>query len=308
MSRAAAVSTHADASEASREVLGHGGTALKAVLSGFFAAAGAAPGVIFGPATILVGGIGTGVRVFDGRCRQPGLEGRRPRGFLSEEEVPLSARIAVPGAIWAAAVAGGYHQGASLTACVRPGVTRAKKAGAEGRARLLDHIASHGPRTFLQAGVRQAWLTQFGAVEGGLVQPKDLEPRTELDAESASYTDGLGPSWSGEDCSRANLGQEHAVLAIDGAGMFVAMSFRELPDEVRLDGFDAAVPLLAEPVMRGVPRVAPGVALPSGARLRLAFAQGRVEAVRALAGDQLLELYRDHHSREVTINAPGMLL
>jgi gamma-glutamyltranspeptidase/glutathione hydrolase len=52
--------------------LAKGGTAIDAVLAGYFAAAGAYPGVLLGPVTLLLGGTGSGDRAFDGRVGQPG--------------------------------------------------------------------------------------------------------------------------------------------------------------------------------------------------------------------------------------------
>ena len=78
---------------AAGEELAKGGSAVDAVLSGYFAAAGAYPGVLLGPVTLLIGGTGSGDRAFDGRVRQPGKNAKRPRGTLPGEEPPLAARV-----------------------------------------------------------------------------------------------------------------------------------------------------------------------------------------------------------------------
>ena len=52
--------------DASGALLGKGGNAVDAVVSGVFAAAGAAPGVLLGPVQILWGGAGLGLRAVDG--------------------------------------------------------------------------------------------------------------------------------------------------------------------------------------------------------------------------------------------------
>ena len=112
--RALAMSNDPIAEEAAIAQLSQGGSAVGAVLAGFFAAAGGYSGVLLSPLTILVAGIGTGGRAFDGRLRQPGLGTKRPRGFLPEEAIPSAARIAVPASVAAAAVANAYDGAKSL--------------------------------------------------------------------------------------------------------------------------------------------------------------------------------------------------
>ena len=69
--RALAISNDPIAEEAALAQLSQGGSAVGAVLAGFFAAAGGYSGVLLSPLTVLVAGIGTGGRAFDGRLRQP---------------------------------------------------------------------------------------------------------------------------------------------------------------------------------------------------------------------------------------------
>jgi hypothetical protein len=97
------------------------------------------------------------------------------------------------------------------------------------------------------------------------------------------------------------------MLAVDAQGLFVGMIFRDLPDRNRLEGFDVTVPLLGKPVFRGVTRLAPGSPLETGARLRFWKPDARTEAIRLQAGDQILALFRDHQTREVTAEVPGIL-
>ncbi|HYP88320.1 MAG TPA: hypothetical protein VEQ59_09200, partial [Polyangiaceae bacterium] len=80
--RALARSNDALCEAAAGEVLARGSTAIDAVIAGYFAAAGAYPGVLFGSVTVLLGGTGSGDRAFDGRVRQPGRNAKRPRGTL----------------------------------------------------------------------------------------------------------------------------------------------------------------------------------------------------------------------------------
>ena len=60
------------AEEAAQHILAEAGTAADALIAGFFAAAGARPGVLFSPVQTLIAGPGVGARAFDGRARQPG--------------------------------------------------------------------------------------------------------------------------------------------------------------------------------------------------------------------------------------------
>ena len=303
MPRAQANATHVAAHEAAQESLAAGGTALRAVLSGFFAASGADPGALFGPTCLLVGGVGVGARAFDGRPLQPGAEGRRPRGFTEGEPIP-SAQVAIPGSIWAASVAAGYLTGASLAACVRPGVSVARKQGAQRRAQLLDIIGSWGPRAFLEPSVRHSWLTEFGAVEGGTVQPRDLEPRGDLDA-AADGASVLVPPWSLAGSGAAVVaagdpGVEHGIVAVDTAGTFVGLSFRILPTSLTLADWEVKVPLLAHPVRRGVTRVAPGTRLACTFQLSLERAGATVVCVAAGPEGHQARLYRNPQTREVS--------
>ena len=73
------------------------GNAADAVVCGLFSAAVLEPSVLLGPAQILVGGTGVGMRAIDGRCRQPGSGSKRPRGYLDGAPIPDAARVATPG-------------------------------------------------------------------------------------------------------------------------------------------------------------------------------------------------------------------
>ena len=62
--RSGAIANDRVAEEAAQELLSSGGSAVGAVLSGFFAAAGGYAGVLLGPVSVLVGGVGIGMRGF----------------------------------------------------------------------------------------------------------------------------------------------------------------------------------------------------------------------------------------------------
>lgn len=304
MQRAICISSHALAAEYGSRVLETRDSALEAVLAGFFAAAAAEPGVLFGPLGLLAGGTGEGARAYDGRARQPGLLGKRPRGYLPGQEPGVAARVAIPLGISALAVATSYHGQVSLGACCRSAITLAKQEGASGRAELLSHVGGLGARALTESGVQRAWLSQFGPVQEGQVTSADLGARTGLDVLAEDHGDELRLPWStpaveGKD---SEVGVRHALLAVDARGLFVGLQFTALASSVELVGYEVTVPLLAAPVWRGVPRVAPGTPLGGVLPMRLGREGGAVVRIEAElgAGRAPLCLYRQRETREVT--------
>ncbi len=268
--RGAVVSSHTLAQENSSQTLQSGGSALKSCLAGFFAAAGAQPGILFSPLTILVGGIGAGVRVFDGRARQPGIQGKRPRGFLDSDDVPTAATAAVPGSINAASLACAYHSGTSLLSCIRVGETEAKRAGAAGRQSLLEQLAGRGTQALGEGALRRAFLAEFGAAAQGNMALADLTTSPEVDHQALEAKDEFRVPWAEEGQSTAsNLGEQHISIAADGSGLFVALSFWNLPEHCALQDYQVHLPASAVPVLRGVTRPIPGLPIASPCDLRL---------------------------------------
>lgn len=309
MLRAAALSTHPEANEVASEVLKDGGTALGAALSGFFVAAGNEPGVLFAPLTVLVAEGGGGARVFDGRCRQPGVGAKRPRGFLPNETIPEAAYAAVPGSVAAAAVACAYGPGTSFGAVVRRGITAARKAGASRRAALLDRVAGLGAAVLGDPLLKGTLLGELGPAQGGLFSSGDLAPPRQLDWPAEEQGDLWIPPWarafveaassqgegnpgessSAEACPKevgpAEVGPEevgraaapedpsptrhHVICAVDVRGRFVAVAFESCQQGIELPDVELVLPRIAVPVRRGVPRVEPGSALPGRAPLAI---------------------------------------
>jgi hypothetical protein len=303
MPRALCVSSHEVAGEYGARSLETRDSALEAVLTGFFAAAAVEPGVLFGPLALLAGGTGEGARAYDGRVRQPGLLGKRPRGYLPEQEPAAAARVAVPTGISALAVSTSYHGDVSWAAACRPGISLARQAGAAGRAELLNHVAGLGARALSETSVSRAWMSQFGPVQEGQVTAGDLKARAGLDLLASDDGARLGLPWPAATGPDANQGgKAHALVAVDARGLFVALAFTALSSPLELAGYEVTVPLSAEPVFRGVSRVAPGTplggVLPVGL-VREAGAIARVEAELG-AGRARLCLYRDRETREVT--------
>jgi hypothetical protein len=273
--RHAALASDAIAQKAAEDQLAASGSALAAVLSGFFAAAGESSGVLLGPVTVLVGGVGQGARVFDGRLRQPGLGTRRPRGFPSDAEVPEAASVAVPSGPFAAIIAHAYGAGASLNAVIRPGIDAAERAGAPQRAAVLSRLAAVGAAALSEPAFRRPLLHAGSTSEGGLVTPSDLEPPPSIDfAASEMSTDNgtwLSAPWAASAGTGTLVGRGAGVCAADSHGVFAALCYRVADSGAWLEELGLLAHLSAVPVLRGVTRVTPGTRLdaPFPAALRV---------------------------------------
>lgn len=252
---------------AAGDELARGGTAIDAVLAGYFAAAGAYPGVLLGPVTLLIGGTGSGDRAFDGRVRQPGKNAKRPRGTLPGDQPPLAARVGVPCSVPALAVAVGYGAQATLRRLVQPGVALARERGAERRAGVLSRVGEVGALAFSEPELSRALVRAFGAPNGGLVTPADFARPEGLDVPAArddhAATRVLAAPWASQ--AQTAFVRGATVSAIDVNGMFVAAAFECQPEALYVEELELSAPLLAAPTLRGVPRVAPGVAIPAAA-------------------------------------------
>ncbi len=246
-------------------------SAVAAVVAGFFAAAGAHADVLLGPVTLLVAGIGTGGRVFDGRLRQPGLGAKRPRGFVSEE-VPIASRVALSTSVAAATVALAYDRRTTLTAAARAGARAAAAANAPERSRLLERVAEVGPAALTESSFVRPLLHLASPSEGGLLTPADFVAATDvvLAAEERSIrgTMTFEPPWSDlEGEPVAPGGERHAVCAVDAAGVYAALAYERIGSGLDVPALGLVAPLGATPVRRGTPRVRPGQRLPAPAAL-----------------------------------------
>ena len=251
---------------AAAEELAKGTSAIDAVLAGYFAAAGAYPGVLLGPVTLLLGGTGTGDRAFDGRVRQPGKNAKRPRGTLPGEEPPAASRVGVPCSVPALAVAVGYGAQATLGRLVQPGVALARERGAERRAAVLSRVGEVGALAFSEPELSRAMVRAFGAPNGGLVTPGDFARPEGLDVpalRSEAATTRLSAPWAEQ--AKSAFVRGATVSAIDINGMFVAAAFECQPEGLYVEELELSAPLLATPTLRGVPRVAPGSTIAAAA-------------------------------------------
>lgn len=283
-----AVGNQPIAVQAAQEFLLSGGSAVGAVLSGFFAACGAHAGILLGPLSILIAGIGSGVRVFDGRLRQPGLGTKRPRGFLNEHEIPPAARVAVPQSIAAAVVAQAYDGGGPITEVLKRGIRQARQVGSEARAEVLQSIRGQGAKAMSSPSVARPLLHIAGISEGGLLTSADLAAVSDLDFAARSHPtvpDWMEAPWAGDDAaphpSKMNSGDSLLMVlsAVNGRGVFAGAAYEWTTNGIAIEELDLEAPACAIPVMRGITRIAPGCSLPSAVPLAIQIVTGQTVAI-----------------------------
>jgi hypothetical protein len=309
--RAAALASDAQAESVAQASLAAGGGALDAAISGFFGAAAVHPGVLLSPIAVLVGGVGEGGRLFDGRSLQPGRGTRRPRGFADANAIPDAARVPIPTSIATLSYAHAYAHGRSWRSLVEPAIGLAERNGAPQRARFLERIAEVGAGALADSNYRRPLLRLGSAAEGGLVTPSDLEP-PELAAEPLAERKLDGADWLVAPGSGGNETQSaSAVLSVDAQGVFAAVAYRRVELGRVVDELELLVPLSAVPVVRGVPRVAPGTRLGSGFALglciderarpiELSFEPWRSSLGEITSGSARLSVRRDPETRLVS--------
>jgi hypothetical protein len=265
--RAHALASDPAVEEAARAELAASKSAVAAVVAGYFAAAGARPGVLLGPLTLLVAGVGAGGRAFDGRLRQPGIGAKRPRGLLPGQEVSRAARVALSTSVAALSVALAYDRTRTLTVLARVGARAAVDAGASTRAALLERMSAAGPGALGESRFARSLLHVAGAAEGGMLASGDFGAPDDVSAEAAIKAGRAGNTleapWAREAVLAGSTG--HAACAVDGRGVFAALCFREITDGLAVDELELTAALAAVPVRRGEPRVRPGERLPCGA-------------------------------------------
>ena len=236
------------------------GNAVDAVCAGVLAACANDPGVIMGPVHVLVAGPGFGVRCIDGRLHQPGKNAPRPRGFVSIEEIPLAARVAVPSLPTAIATAITMFGTQTPRQVAAPALDALERK--HPRRALLEAIAREGPSVLAKDPFADALTTAFGRLAGGVMTRDDLlAPRSP--AEPCRIEDGgaFAPftSLDAEDVPHGDL---HVVCAADRRGGIAVACYEIARDGFAVDALGVLAPLRAEPVMRGVRRVDPGATLP----------------------------------------------
>lgn len=278
--RRAAAGSESHVAQAAREVLERG-NAVDAVVAGVLMAAAESPGVLLGPLQFLAGGAGAGLIAIDGRVRQPGLGAPRPRGFLANEAIPDAALVGVPFLPAALVTALATLGAATLLRAAGPALAWAR-AHAPERAAVLEAIARRGAPALAEEGVAGELTAAAGRAARGLLTPEDLAGVlpgvTRCDEPSLGPSGVLTVPWrararalaSEETPLDASSGQ--VVCAADSRGL-VAIACYEAPLEgVPVPALGLVAPRWAAPVLRGQPRIAPGIRAPR--RLQSPFWRG----------------------------------
>lgn len=281
-----AASTSHLAAQAALDALASHGSAIDAVLAGFFAEAGNDPDVLFGPISAIVYGGGAGARAFDGRARQPGLGASRPRGTRDGDRIVPAARVAAPRSVQTAILLQTMYGRASLSDVTRRGVSDAKSMGATARADLLALIGRSGGAALSKSSVLDALLAVGGVAAGGALSSDDL-----TEARPGDVALGASASIGEAQIYRAPWGSQvpaaksstpsttDVIVASDAWGLIALLSF-ERSEGLFVPDLEVSLPLSGIPVRRGVTRTSPGTVLPAaapivvvdrGASLRVAF-------------------------------------
>jgi gamma-glutamyltranspeptidase/glutathione hydrolase len=275
--RVATTSSEPRVAEAAREMLPQGG-AVDAIVAGVLAAAALSPSVLLGPVQILVGGAGVGARAVDGRVRQPGRSAPRPRGSREGEAIPDAARVGAP-ALPAALVAA--HGAFGLLTLARASAPARALAKGTPRAAVIDAFAGQGAGV-LASLVAPELVPAAGRSVGGLVTHDDLrETRPELAAADAREGGVHVVPWLDEalDATPCRL-----LCVADSRGVVAVACWEEHHDGVDLPPIGLRAPLVAVPVLRGVPRLPPGTPLPAASPLALVAHDGVVDVALGLEG------------------------
>ncbi len=265
---AAAAASSGGAADAAHMALGAGGSAVDAVVAGFFAAAGANEGVLLGPTAAIVGNASSGVRAFDGRSLQPGKGAPRPRGFVEGQAIPDAARVAVPRAVPMLFLLHAYGGRTNLSALAKYGADAATSLGAKQRAKVLRRVGAAGVIGLRTEGVHEALLSAANSVAGGFLTESDLEDVMPADADGRVLfrADGdavvSGCPFSGEDPGEDETAWSvDTIVAADYWGGVAALSYAHQAAAVPLPVVELSAPRLAIPIRRGVTRISPGAIL-----------------------------------------------
>ncbi len=278
----AVIATQTVAQEAASSMLPRG-SAVDAVIAGVFAASAVSKTVFLGPVQILLGGAGMGLLAVDGRLRQPGLSVQRPRGFVTAEEIPPAAYVAVPSLVAALAATRAMANSSTLNQVLAPAIDLAKHASKE-RHQLFQQIARRGPLALTEEPFSTELIAAAGRLAGGVLTLTDLqEMRPEVIAcgieQKGDHRVATVP-WRDREVASARV---ELVAAADGHGR-VAIACYEAPEEgVPIPALDLFAPLAAAPVRRGETRVRPGEPRPASAPMALLESAGMIEIALGFA-------------------------
>jgi len=283
---ALAIGSNKSAEQAASAALDNVGSAADAVIAGFFAHAGAEPGVLLAPTVALIAGVGAGARAIDGRTLQPGKGAPRPRGWKSEAEVPQAARVGAPRSLGVMTLLHASRGRTSLAQLVKPGVLEAENAGALTRASLLRRFGASGQTILRSDDFVDAIVAAAGPVVGGALTAEDLEGALPEDVPAKSTNVGadtavIGLPW---DPPLGRFTGAEVILACDGRGIIVVLAYApaRVDDGVLVPELGIVLGNHAHPVRRGVPRTKPGTPLDMPAPIAVAMRAGVGTAVALL--------------------------
>ena len=292
MRRAAtAVGSDLTATEVAREHLLAGGDAVGAVVAGFFAAAGQAPGVLFGSVGLMLAQVGGGVRAFDGRQRQPGVGLRRARGVAEGDAIPQAARVAAPGSVAALLVALRYGRSVGLSRVLSPGVSLARKLGCARRAEVLEAIERLGAAALASPAIARPLLHAAGPTEGGALCARDLETVADIDRLAAAEGAVRRAPWAADRGEpsvlpsaewEARAERQQGLCACDATGGVAALCYDDALSGLTVEALELVLPLDAVPVRRGMARVSPGTLLPAPTPLRIEVSEADVPTLASV--------------------------
>jgi gamma-glutamyltranspeptidase/glutathione hydrolase len=255
--------------------------AIDAVVAGVFAAAAAHAGVLLGPVQMLVAGAGVGPRAIDGRTSQPGKGTVRPRGFRAGEPIPPAARVAVPALPAALAAALATFGTVPLSRALAPAIEIANRI-APARAELFARLGQRGP-TLTAGGIGDELVNAVGPLAGGLLTLEDLDEQRPdvviVEPVKLGVRRAITVPWDGAAVRRPQAGSldalhTHILAAIDLRGTLAIACYEVPEDGVEVGALQLLAPFAATPVLRGEPRVRPGLPCPAAAPIAVVEADG----------------------------------
>jgi hypothetical protein len=283
---AIAIGSNRIAEQAASAALDGVGSAADAAIAGFLAHAGADPGVLLAPVVAIVAGVGAGARVIDGRTLQPGKGAPRPRGWKSEAEVPLAARIGVPRSLGVMTLLHASRGKTSVSQLVKPGALAAENAGALARANLLRRFGTSGQTALRSDDFVGALVAAAGPVVGGALTAEDLETALPEDVPGkttnvAADTAVISVPW---EAPLGRFADAEVILASDGRGIVIALAYvpARVEDGLSVPELGLVLGANAHPVRRGIPRTKPGTPLDMPAPIAVATRGGTATAVALL--------------------------
>jgi len=282
MNQRSVVCTDGALADAARAVW-RSGNPCDVVAVALMAACATDPSVLLGPVQILLLGTGGGGQCVDGRLLQPGLGGKRPRGFTEGDTVPLAARAGV--SRYASAVAAALATHGTMSFSTAMGVALELAEDADRKA-TLERLASRGPLALAEASIARELTAALGALGGGTLTEGDLkEPRPEVSAVTPEVRGEIELAFVPFAPAQHSVRGVHIVAAADARGRGAIACFERSAVGTPIPALGLFAPSSpAQPVLRGVPRAAPGTPLTAAAPLGARLRRGALELMAGVGG------------------------